>query len=216
MLGERALDQVPVDDIARAAGISRGLLFHYFPTKRDFHVAVAQRAADRLLEVTTPDPSVDELTRLRVALDAFVRYIEQNRASYLALVRGAAGADPLLAEVHESTRLRIVERVLGQLDVAEPPALLRLAVRGWVAMVEEVTVAWLDGWEPGRDALIAMFERALRELVALASARPGEAHPQAQAHAPDQPPQPQSKAQAQPPRQARPRRPARRSPAAPA
>ncbi|HEX6420373.1 MAG TPA: helix-turn-helix domain-containing protein [Acidimicrobiales bacterium] len=49
MLSSRPLDQVAIDDIAAEAGISRGLLFHYFPTKRDFHVAVARSAAHDLL-----------------------------------------------------------------------------------------------------------------------------------------------------------------------
>src|SRR5437868_5737634 len=55
MLSSDSPDPVPVDEIAEAAGISRGLLFHYFPTKRDFYVAVAQEAARPLLEVTERD-----------------------------------------------------------------------------------------------------------------------------------------------------------------
>jgi AcrR family transcriptional regulator len=52
MLSTRPLDKVAIDDIAAEAGISRGLLFHYFPTKRDFHVAVARAAAADLLART--------------------------------------------------------------------------------------------------------------------------------------------------------------------
>src|SRR5437660_12664920 len=54
MLSSESPDRVPVDEIAEAAGISRGLLFHYFPTKRDFYVAVAQEAARQLLEPPRP------------------------------------------------------------------------------------------------------------------------------------------------------------------
>jgi AcrR family transcriptional regulator len=53
MLSTRPLDKVAIDDIAAEAGISRGLLFHYFPTKRDYHVAVARAAAQDLLDART-------------------------------------------------------------------------------------------------------------------------------------------------------------------
>jgi AcrR family transcriptional regulator len=56
MLSSDSPDRVPVDEIAEAAGISRGLLFHYFPTKRDYYTAVVQAAADRLVRQTEPDP----------------------------------------------------------------------------------------------------------------------------------------------------------------
>src|SRR5436190_145491 len=74
MLADRTLDQLPVDEIAAAAGISRGLLFHYFPTKRDFGVAVARAAAQRLIDETAPDPALDLLAQLRAGIDAYVRY----------------------------------------------------------------------------------------------------------------------------------------------
>src|SRR3989442_8847580 len=85
MLAGRPLDQLPVDEIAAAAGISRGLLFHYFPTKRDFGLAVARAAALHLLEQADPDPSLNPLERLRQGLDAFVPFVQRNRELYLAL-----------------------------------------------------------------------------------------------------------------------------------
>ena len=68
MLSSESPDRVPVDEIAEAAGISRGLLFHYFPTKRDFYVAVAREAARQLLEVTEPDPTLHHMERLHASL----------------------------------------------------------------------------------------------------------------------------------------------------
>src|SRR5436305_13021702 len=70
MLSSDSVDRVPVDEIAEAAGISRGLLFHYFPTKRDFYAAVAQEAARRLLVVTEPDPALHHTERLHATLAA--------------------------------------------------------------------------------------------------------------------------------------------------
>src|SRR4051812_45882941 len=51
---ERSYDEVSIDDLARAAGISKGLLYHYFPTKRDFYIAALAQAAEQLLAATDP------------------------------------------------------------------------------------------------------------------------------------------------------------------
>lgn len=170
MLASRSLDQVPVDEIAAAAGISRGLLFHYFPSKRDFHVAVAQAAADDFLAETEGDPSLPIGEQLHDGLDRYVRYVEEHQPGYMAHVRGAAGGDELMARVFEQTRSRIVERMLAALDHQDPPAILALAVRGWVAMCEETTVEWLRQPRVTREAVIELLEQALVELLALALA----------------------------------------------
>src|SRR6266850_369397 len=109
MLSLETPERVPVDEIAAAAGISRGLLFHYFPTKRDFYVAVARAAADQLLEVTKPDPELHHMERLHAGLAAYVDYVAANETLYIALVRGAAGSDKELQAISEATRARVAE-----------------------------------------------------------------------------------------------------------
>jgi AcrR family transcriptional regulator len=170
MLAGRPLDQLPIDDIATAAGISRGLLFHYFPTKRDFGIAVVEAAARHLLEETDPDPALDALARLSSGIDAYVRFVERNRDLYIALVRGAAGSDIALARVHEETRSALADRILAGMQLAQncPPA-LRLAVRGWLAFAEEATVEWVR--DPGRikrPAFVRFLEEGLLRIVDLA------------------------------------------------
>ena len=173
MLSTRPLDKVAIDDIAAEAGISRGLLFHYFPTKRDFHVAVARAAAQNLLDRTEPDPGLPPMARLRGAVEAFVDHLTDNRDAYVAFIRGSSGADPELVEVYESTRTAFTDRVLHGLGVPEPaPERMRAAARGWVAFTEEVTVDWLSrgGTEDGleRDEVVALIDAALVAIVAVA------------------------------------------------
>jgi AcrR family transcriptional regulator len=182
MLSIRPLDEVVVDDIAAAAGISRGLLFHYFPTKRDYLVAVVQAAADGLVRVTEPDPTLAPLDQLRSSLDAYVAYVEANRPSFVALVRGAVGSDPQLLAVFEATRERIylqVARGLGLHD--DPPPVIRMLIRGWIAFIEELTASWIvdaptDGSGPAgtldREAFVTLLERSLVQLLELARDEP--------------------------------------------
>ena len=163
---ERPFDQVLVDDVIRAAGISKGLLFHYFPTKRDYQVAVIQAAAAELLATLQPDPDLPVLEQLRQGIDAYIGYIEQQPASYTAIVRGA-GSDHALLAVFEDTRDAIVDLIIDQVT-ATPTPLLRLAVRGWIASVEETTILWLRDYPCERDLLLELFFRAALQLLPLA------------------------------------------------
>jgi AcrR family transcriptional regulator len=173
MLSVRPLDKVAIDDIAAEAGISRGLLFHYFPTKRDFHVAVAQAAAQNLLDRTDTDPALPPIERLRASVEAYVDHVAENRDAYVAFIRGSSGGDPQLLDVYESTRATFADRVLAGLRTPEPVSpRLRPAVRGWLAFTEEVTVDWLSRGSLDRDEIVDLIDDALIALVTVAQGAP--------------------------------------------
>ncbi|MBJ7290335.1 TetR/AcrR family transcriptional regulator [Williamsia sp.] len=174
MLADRTLDQVTIDAIAESVGVSRALLFHYFESKQDFHVAIAREQSRQMLECTEPDLTLgDPLLILRGSMSAFVDYVSAHRHVYVTLLRGAIGADPAMQEVFEQTRSVMAKRVLDQawtLDL-RPTPLVRIAVDGWMAFVEEVTVAWLtgdDGIE--RDHLLDLITSSLPLLGGAAAA----------------------------------------------
>jgi AcrR family transcriptional regulator len=173
MLSTRSLDQLAIEDIAAAAGISRGLLFHYFPSKRDFHEAVVRAAAADLLTCTEPDRSLPYIEQLRAGVEAFVDYVVENRDSYVSLLRGAAGGDINLQAIFDETRSAIAARVIDGLGADTVPYRVRLAVRGWVAFGEEVILGWLSDPDPllDRTGLCDMVHDALVALVG--SAAPG-------------------------------------------
>lgn len=165
-----SFDEVSVEQVADAAGISRGLLFHYFPTRRDFLVAIAEAGAQELLDVTAPDPDLDHpLAQLRVGMAAYVDYIVERRDAYVSLVRGAAGGDPDMLDVVRRTRSRIIDRVLQGMGM-DPDSVrptLRIALHGWQGFVEEAAIAWLEQTDPPpRQALLDTCERILVVVVA--------------------------------------------------
>lgn len=161
-------EAVSLDRISEAAGISRGLLFHYFPSKRDYHAAVVAAAAERLLDATQPDEGLAPEARLRSALQAYVTFVEANEGLYRALVRGSAGADPELRAIFEGTRDRLVGRVASQLG-AEPSPALWLALRGWQAFVEEVALEWTRRRDLERDSVLELMERTFYVAVEAAT-----------------------------------------------
>lgn len=165
LLRTRPLEQLSLEDVATAAGISRALPFHYFPTRRDFLVAVVTASSRGLLDATDTDPTIDPVERVRMGLTGYIDYIEDNPDAYIALVRGAAGADEGLRAVVEATREAIVERILVGLGLGSDIPILRLALRGWIGMVEEITVSWLRDGSIDRNELIWLLNEALIHIV---------------------------------------------------
>src|SRR5438132_9228024 len=129
LFSTRAYEEIWVEEIAELAGISRGLLYHYFPTKRDFYVAVSRAAAAEAGELTAPDASLPPAERLHAGIDAFVRYAEEHSQGFLTAYRGSLAGDPEVRAIVDEGRQRQASRILETVARdAEPPPLLRLAV----------------------------------------------------------------------------------------
>ncbi|QXC61654.1 TetR/AcrR family transcriptional regulator [Aquihabitans sp. G128] len=160
-----SLDDLPMDELAAAAGISKGLVFHYFGSKRDFQLAVAEAAADQFFAVTEPDPTLDLDAQLEQSIEVFVAYVRDHRDAYVNLVRGASSGDEAMRALFDRSRGRFVGRILERLGEAEPSPLLRLAVRGWVALAEELTLAWADDPEADGDEVRVLLRDSLAHVV---------------------------------------------------
>ncbi|MGA9873970.1 MAG: TetR/AcrR family transcriptional regulator [Rhodococcus sp. (in: high G+C Gram-positive bacteria)] len=169
MLAERSLEQVSVEDIADQAGVSRGLLFHYFSSKQDFHLAIVREASKTMLDRTAPDMTLEPYEILRDSIANYVDYVTENRDTFISLLRGSATGDPDMREVFEQTRATMAERTLANLHKLQVDAngTTELAVRGWIAFVEEATISWLRDPRITRDQLIELNVGAL-PAVALA------------------------------------------------
>jgi AcrR family transcriptional regulator len=163
MLATRRLDELSVELIAKAAGISRGLLFHYFPSKQEFHLEVARAAAAEMIRRTEPDPSQSPVDALRGALTSYIDYVEENPDNYKSLVRGAASGDARMRTIFDETRATMAERIIAVIaDVGlEVGPRVRLAIHGWVAYVEECVIRWIDAGTVSREQLLEMLTKSL-------------------------------------------------------
>lgn len=163
MLAERPLEQISVEEIADQAGVSRGLLFHYFASKHDFHLAIVRHAGDDMLANTEPDASLEPMEMLHASVADYVDYVTENRTTYVSLLRGSASGDEEMREAFERTRAVMADRIsthLPRLGI-EPNPRITLAVRGWIAFVEETTISWLRDPQISRDDLIDLHVAAL-------------------------------------------------------
>ena len=167
LLATRSLDELSIDLLAEEAGISRGLLYHYFRNKQEFHRAVVRRAADDLIAVTSPDETLEPLERLRVALSAYVGYVQTNYEAYVSLVRGAASGDPALREIYEDARTALTGRIFESLEeygLRDTPG-VRLFTNGWAAMVEETVLSWVPVQQVTEEELLSALVTALPAVL---------------------------------------------------
>ena len=143
---DRAYDDVSIDDIAREAKISKGLLYHYFPTKRDLYVAGLREIANDLVTAVTNVPAaLAPIDKARAGLDAYLDHITRHNRAYVSLMRGGIGSDPEVAEVVESVRGQMFDTFLKDQPFA--PLLagnprFETAVRGWIGFVEGAVIDW--------------------------------------------------------------------------
>jgi AcrR family transcriptional regulator len=165
LLPTTPVQELTIDEVARRAGISRSLLFHYFATKRDYYTAVTRAAAELLWTHLLPPPGTPAEELVSGMLDRYVGWVETYRETHLAFVRGAAGGDPWVSEVYEETRARLVDvalEALGQPD----DALRRQLVLAWFAFTEDLVGQWTrDPETMSREELLALLRDVLDRLT---------------------------------------------------
>jgi AcrR family transcriptional regulator len=161
-------DELSMAAIAREAGISKALLYHYFPSKREYFVSTLQDAAAELAERVRPDASAPPAAQLSTALDVWLGWVDANRDVYARVVRGAVAAAEV-RELVDRVRDRAAALVLARLweDGPAPPA-LRTAVLGWLWFIDGACLDWVEHADVDREALHGLLVRALGGLVGAA------------------------------------------------
>lgn len=167
MLAGRPIDAVSVEELAERAGVSRGLIFHYFGSKQGFLLAVVRHLSDEMIAFTDPDPSLPPLEQLSASLAAYLDFVTDNRDGYVSLLRGSTSNDPQMREVFEYTRSVLARRVLERVPLIgiDVTPRVELAARGWVAFVEETVISWLREPRMTREELLEMLNWALPALA---------------------------------------------------
>jgi len=165
LFAENAYEEISMRDIARAAGVSKPLLYHYFPSKIDlFKAAVAEKAAElqRVIEPAGEGTPFEQLSR---SLDAYLEWIEANAQTWSKLVQSAASL-PEARDLVEGFRNRTMDMAIARLTGDDTPRpALRTAIRGWLGYMDAAILDWTEARDLPRaqlrDLLIAAFGAAL-------------------------------------------------------
>jgi len=167
MFAAEAYEQVLMEDVAARAGVSRALVYRYFPSKRDLFAAIFERATQRLLEASAIDPELPFDEQVLAGLDAHLDYFAANRRTILTVNRGALAGDPRVQAIVSEELATLRTRVLDATDPhGRDRTVVSLALHGWLAFIRAVCVEWLERDEVSRDDVRDMCVRALAGVLA--------------------------------------------------
>ena len=165
LFAEHAFEEITIGQIAEAAGISKGLLYHYFPSKTElFKAAVAQHASD-LQHLFTPDGQGFAAEQLSRSLDGYLQWIEAHSRTWTKLMQSAATL-PEAAELLAAFRTRTHHQILERLTTNRPPSpVLRNTLNGWLGYIDATLLDWTDKHDLTRSQvhqlILAAFGAAL-------------------------------------------------------
>jgi AcrR family transcriptional regulator len=170
LLCTRPFSEVSMTELAREAGVARGLLHHYFGSKRDLYLEVVRS----LVRLPALPASTDEVWE--VSVDRWLDLVEANAELWLTIIgTGATGRDADVEAILDDAEERTAERALAAVGV-EPAAMtseVRAVARGFGGLAEAVTREWLGRGRLTRGQARAVLVEALPFLVAAIRRAPG-------------------------------------------
>ncbi|MFE7277694.1 TetR/AcrR family transcriptional regulator [Streptomyces sp. NPDC057623] len=175
LFSQRSPDDVSIDEIASAAGISRPLVYHYFPGKLSLYEAALKRASDELASRFVEPHEGPLGARLLRVMRRFFDFVDDHGPGFAALMRGgpAVGSTATNALI-DSVRQAAYVQILSHLDVPNPPARLELVVRSWISLAESTALIWLDGRRIPRAELEVQLVHDFAALAAVSATRDEE------------------------------------------
>lgn len=170
LFSRRSPDEVSIDEIASAAGISRPLVYHYFPGKISLYEAALQRASDDLASRFVEPHEGPLGSRLLRVMRRFFDFVDDHGPGFSALMRGgpAVGSSKTNALV-DAVRQAAYVQILSHLKVEDPPARLELVIRSWISLVESTALIWLDGRRIPRGELEVQLVQDFAALAAVSA-----------------------------------------------
>ena len=167
LFAERGYEEVSVEDIARAAGVQRGLVHHYFGGRTDVYLALLDRLDSVRDEPLRRPEGRSARARVADSVSRWLDWTEANRSTYLGTIApGDDIADPEVRRVVADLRSRAVAQLATfHADIADDSPRLRYALECWTGLNRTATRRWLRG-EATREAthelLAVTLEHTLR------------------------------------------------------
>lgn len=176
MFAERPFNDVWIEQVAQEAGVSRGLVYHYFPNKRDFYSAIVRHGMRNAFELTEPDPDLPPDRWLPAGIERLLDYVEQNADAFRAVYSGRHSVDEDVRAALREGREAQIARMCEYVSPEEPPSeTLRLGMEGWIAMLDALMLEWLDGRKIEREQLVKLASGSLAGTIASALLADGRA-----------------------------------------
>ncbi|WP_436520337.1 TetR/AcrR family transcriptional regulator [Actinoplanes sp. HUAS TT8] len=167
LFGERPYAEVSTTDVARGAGVARGLVNHYFGTKKELYLEVVR------VMLTVPEVALEGLPaggpaeRVDAIVTWFLDVVSRHSTSWLAAITagGMAGdsdVDQVIAEAIDVAAESILTATgLG----AAPDDALRAMARAYVGMATYTAREWLQRGSLTREQVHTLLTTTLLVMV---------------------------------------------------
>lgn len=175
LFANTSYDALSMDDIARHAGVAKGLIYYYFKNKRGYYLAIVRESVEELVVRASSTADLPRAERVHRTIDGYLRYAQHNQAAYRTIVTGGVGFDAEVHAVRDAVREQLLAAIAeGAYGHPELPVIARTALVGWLSCVEGVTLDWLGHQGLERDVVRSLLVRMLRDtLVAIQDFEPG-------------------------------------------
>jgi AcrR family transcriptional regulator len=165
LFANKPYDEVVIEDLAAAAGASKGLLYHYFGSKKAFYLTCVRIVALRLVDELRTIDSSDPVSAVEEGLSRFLDYLDRHGRVYRSLLTGSSGSDLGADQLFDEVRGAIAALILLQLGVDPTRPCFRSTVRAWIGAIEGAALDRLAHSSPSREAFISMQVVALADRL---------------------------------------------------
>ena len=170
LFSQRNYEAVSTTDIAREAGVARGLLHHYFGTKRELYLEVVRslmRMPSNPVPLQAPGPGLEVV--IEQSVERWLAMLERNRETWLAAIASRGlGRDAELEAILEEAREQAADRLIEALqtyEAARAPDELRATIRAYSGFAEAASVEWLLRERLTRAEIKALLIRGFLSIV---------------------------------------------------
>ncbi|MGW7413335.1 TetR/AcrR family transcriptional regulator [Streptomyces sp. NPDC054863] len=172
LFADTSYDALSVDDIARHAGVAKGLIYYYFTNKRGYYLAVVEESVADLVARAVSHPELPRTQRVRHTVDGYLHYARHHQAAYRTIVTGGVGFDVEVQSIRDTVREQLMATLAeGAYGRADIPPTARLALLGWMSGVEGITLDWIGDpalpQEEVCDLLVMLLSATLETVAAL-------------------------------------------------
>lgn len=166
LFADTSYDALSMDDIAKQAGVAKGLIYYYFKSKRGYYLAIIEDSVADLVARASSDTELPPVERVHRTIDGYLRYAEHHQAAYRTIISGGVGFDTEVHAIRDGVREAMIGTIAeGAYGRRRIPQLARTALLGWLCSVEGITLDWVGHMGLARDTVREFLVRTLRDTL---------------------------------------------------
>ncbi|MEU4998792.1 TetR/AcrR family transcriptional regulator [Streptomyces sp. NPDC021622] len=166
LFADTSYDALSMDDIAKQAGVAKGLIYYYFKSKRGYYLAIIEDSVADLVARAGRHDDLPPVDRVQRTIDGYLRYAEHHQAAYRTIISGGVGFDAEVHAIRDGVREALIATIAaGAYGRSDIPRLARTALLGWLCSAEGITLDWIGHRELARETVCDLLVRTLGDTL---------------------------------------------------